>query len=65
LLSQLVNERQDRVADVVGLMAQEVEVERLEIAARDDLLGRLRVDDGAGRAFASAISTSMQRRMRA
>ncbi len=49
LLHQLVDQRQDGVADIVGLVAQEVEVERLEAAARGDLIGGLGRDDAAGR----------------
>ncbi len=44
-----MDQRQDGVADIVGLVAQKVEVERLEAAARGDLVRGLGRDDAAGR----------------
>ena len=59
LLHHLVHQRQDRIADDVGLLAQQVEIERRDIGPLGDLLGGLRrITPQRASAFASAISTS-------
>src|SRR4051812_36984030 len=49
LFYELMHERQDRIADDVGLVAQEVEVERGGVGLGRDLLGRFGRDDTAAR----------------
>ena len=49
LLHELVHQRQDRIADDVGLLAQEVEIRGRHVALRRDLLGRLGRNDAAAR----------------
>ena len=49
LLHELMDQRQDRIADDVGLVPQPVEVERVEIASGGDLLGGLGRDHAAAR----------------
>ena len=49
LFYELMHERQDRIADDVGLVAQEIEVERGGVELGRDLLGRFGRDDAAAR----------------
>ena len=49
LFGELMNQRQDGIADVVGLPAQQLEIERRDVAAACDLVGRLRRNDAAAR----------------
>jgi hypothetical protein len=49
LFHELMHERQDRVADDVGLLAQDVEIQGRYIAFRRNFLGRLGGDDTAAR----------------
>ena len=49
LLRHLVHQRQDRIADDIGLAAQQVEIERRNIGSFGDLLGGLRRDHAAAR----------------
>ena len=45
LFHELMHERQDRIADDVSLVAQEVEIQGRHIALRRNFLGRLSRDD--------------------
>ena len=56
-LHQLVHERQDRVADDVGLVPQEIEVELVDLRAGGDLLG------GFGRDHPTACLGACQRHL--
>ncbi len=49
LFCDLVHQRQDRIADDIGLAAQQIEVERGNIGASRDRLRRLRRDHAAAR----------------
>ena len=49
LLHHLMHQRQDRIADIVGLAAQQIEIERRHIRASGDLFGRLGRDHAAAR----------------
>ena len=49
LLRHLMHQRQDRIADIVGLLAQEIEIERRNVGMRRDRFGRISGNDAAFR----------------
>ena len=49
LLRHLMHQRQDRIADIVGLLAQEIEIERRNVGTRSDRFGRISGNDAAFR----------------
>ena len=49
LLGHLVHQRQDGIADIVGLVTQEIEVEGRDVSALGDGLGRINGNDAAFR----------------
>ncbi len=60
LMHELMDERQDRVADIVGLPAQEIEIERLEEQVRAIAsAASAGITPQAASARARATSTSM------
>ena len=49
LFHHLVHQRQDRIADDIGLLAKQVEIQRRDVGPLGDLVGRLRRDHAAAR----------------